>query len=139
MDITPEEFNLKSMEEKQDLIDAMINQLKGFRDSFKAFKDNKFVEIECYKVFRPLIQEPGHISLEELNFIMNNYPRGEDRNIPIQDLDTDYKKLYYFKKGYCIECYTDSLQWDIGDKRFIYYCLECKEEKNFFCKHCRYD
>jgi len=142
MDISPEKFKIKSTEEKTLLLKNLLKDLKGSRSSFKAYKDNTYkeiIDVPCYNVSRPLIQDSGYISVYELDYILSAYPEGEECKLKIYDLDKDYERLYYFKKGHCVDCLKDTLIWSIGDKRFVYYCVECNQEKNFFCKHCRYD
>lgn len=142
MSISPEEFKTRPEAEKKKILESLFVELKGVRSSYKSYKDNTYkeiIDVPCYILYRPLIEDPGYISSYELDYILSSYPKGEECNLKIYDTDKDYERLYYFKLGYCIDCLKNSLVWNIGDKRFVYYCVECNEEKNFFCKHCRYD
>jgi len=142
MNISPEDFKNKNEAEKNQILESLLEQLKGKRSSFKAYKDESYkeiIEIPCYNVNRPLLKKSGRICEYELSFIFNWIPQGEDKTIIIKNIDEDYKKLYHFKMGHCIDCMQDSLEWDYGDKRFIYFCNACNIEQAFFCKHCKYD
>jgi hypothetical protein len=124
--------------EKEEMMNKIIIESGAEHGTYKtySFEQQNFVDTPCYLLPKKFKHDPGAISNHEMNDILVKYENGK---FAIKKVSTnhDYSKLYRAIKSHCMDCGNDSMCFSYGDKSYVYVCLKCNQEKEFFHRHGR--
>jgi hypothetical protein len=84
------------------------------------------------KIYRPIKMLP-EVFYNCDKYILQNYPNGEYISFSNQSITYDnYKFLYHWITGGCMECFNHSLVWDMEESAILYYCRYCGVKKQIY-------